>query len=443
MTAPLRVDFAFASYGIGGAERSMLRLMAHAHPGTFECRVIAPGPPNPALENAVRALGVPYHALSAGDAFGWRRLLRDDRPDVLYVFGRFRTVPWAALARSAGVRCVVAAERSAANRRSDRWASRLDRRLVTAYVANSEHAARNLRSIVGEDGPPVHVVVNGIEDRHLSVRDLAADETPSLLCVGNITPNKGQGVLLEAVRLLRSRYPTLRATLVGRDFTGGRFFREAEARGLGDTYRACGFVDDVRPYLARATVAVLPTLRREGMPTSLLEAMGAGVPVVASRVGGVSEIVEDGRTGLLVPPGDAQALARTIGLLLDDAALRRALARSARRYVLERHGMAAMVDGHRAAFESALARAEGRTAVEAPAPAVVAHVTTAATSLRYLLLSQLTTIRDEGYAVVGVSAPGTDAAVVEASGIAPRGGAHDPAPHPLRGRACRSSASTG
>ncbi|HEY7514757.1 MAG TPA: glycosyltransferase, partial [Vicinamibacteria bacterium] len=234
--------------------------------------------------------------------------------------------------------------------------------------------------------------------------------------VGNLTPNKGHVVLLEAVRLLRERYPSLSATLVGRDFTGGGLFLEAEKRGLGDTYVACGFVDDVRPYLARATVAVLPSLRREGMPTALLEAMGAGVPVVASRVGGVSEIVEDGRTGLLVPPGDAPALARTIGLLLDDPSLRRALARSARRYVLARHGMAAMVDGHRGAFAAALARASGARA-EALVPAVVAHVTTAATSLRYLLLSQLLALQDRGYTVVGVSAPGTDAAVVEASGI--------------------------
>src|SRR5262249_9717149 len=158
------------------------------------------------------------------------------------------------------VRAIVAAERSAASRRSDGWARRLDRGFVTAYVANSQCAAENIRAIVGDDGPPVFVVVNGIEDTHLSFRDVAADETPSLLCVGNITPNKGHGVLLEAVELLRPRYPKLRATLLGRDFTGGRFFREAEARGLGDTYVAEGFVDDVRPFLARATVAVLPSL---------------------------------------------------------------------------------------------------------------------------------------------------------------------------------------
>ena len=216
---------------------------------------------------------------------------------MLYVFGRFRTLVWAILGRLAGVRCIVAAERSAANRGSDRLARLLDRLLVTAYVANSEFAARNLRAIVGTSGPPVSVVPNGIELTGLPARLSPRSGPPSLLCVGNITANKGQGILLEAVRLLRDRYPGIRATLVGHDFTRGRFFAEARARGLDETYEAVGFSDDVGPYLARATLVVLPTLMREGMPTSLLEAMRAGVPVVASRVGGVRRSSRTGGPG--------------------------------------------------------------------------------------------------------------------------------------------------
>ena len=355
----LHVTFAFAALGIGGAERSMLRLMARAHPGTFTCRVIVAGPENPEFRDAASALGVPYHGVAHLDALSWYRLMRSERPHVLYVFGRFRTIAWAALARLAGVRCIVAAERSAANRRSDRLARKLDRAFVTAYVANSEFAARNLRRIVGADDPPVFVVPNGIEAASAVLPAADRDASPSLLCVGNITPNKGHGVLLAAVRLLRSRYPGLRATLVGRDFTNGRFFRQAEESGLADTYTAVGFAEDVRPHLARATLVVLPTLHREGMPTALLEAMCAGIPIVASRVGGVAEIVEDGTTGLLVTPGDAHDLAETIGRLLEDDAGRSRLAVNARRYVLERHGMSAMLDGHRAVFDWALARAGG------------------------------------------------------------------------------------
>ena len=407
----LRVAFVFASRGIGGAERSMLRLMAHAHPLTLDCQMIVPARENKHLREAAADAGVPYHALRPFDLPGLFRLLRAAPPDVLYVFGRFRTLLWILTARLAGVCCVVAAERSAANRASDRLARRLDRWLVTAYVANSEFAARNLRATVGPAGPPVRVVPNGVEAQGFLPRSPRSSGPESLLCVGNITANKGQGVLLEAIRLLRDRYPEIRAILVGHDFTAGRFFAEARARGLEDTYTAVGFSDDVGRHLAHATLAVLPTLKREGMPTSLLEAMRAGVPVVASRVGGVEEIVEDGRTGILVTPGDARGLAYAIDRLLADDVVRSRLARNARRSVLERHGMETMVEGHRAAFRHALA------AAPRGAPIKIAHVTTSAMSLRYLLLNQLGTLRASGYTVTGVSSPGEDVTTLHDHGL--------------------------
>jgi glycosyltransferase involved in cell wall biosynthesis len=399
----------------------MLRLMAHAHPNFFDCRVIERGAKNRWLREAVSALGIPYHEVPSWNVIAWHRLLQATRPDIVYMFGRFRTLPWAAGARWAGVRCILAAERSAADRRSDRWARRLDRALVSAYVTNSALAARNLREIVGEAGPAIFMVPNGIDGDTPLRQDDRIDAAPSLLCVGNITANKGQGVLLEAVRILRPRHPALRAILVGRDFTNGRFAREAEARGLADAYTAVGFLHDVGPYLRRATLLVLPTLHREGMPTSLLEAMRAGVPVVASRVGGVCEIVEDGSTGVLVTPGDAKALADAVDRLLKDPLTRARLAANARRRVLERHGISVMVSGHGVAFRESLQRAHapraGRGEAAHPGPATVAHVTTADISLRYLLLNQLEAIRARGYEVTGVSSPGPDVAGLEAAGL--------------------------
>jgi glycosyltransferase involved in cell wall biosynthesis len=242
--------------------------------------------------------------------------------------------------------------------------------------------------------------------------------------VGNLTPNKGQDVLLEAVRRLQPSHPGLRALLVGRDYTKGRFFREAAARGLGDTFDYAGFLDDLAPYLAKARVLVLPTRQREGMPTALLEGMLAGLAVVATRVGGVSEIVTHEHNGLLVPPNDPGALAAALDRVLRDHALRRALASTGRRHVLERHGIGAMVENHRRAFRSALARAASgrdtaaiRSAPLPGPPVKVAHVTTVALSLRYLLLDQLQAIQAGGHSVVAISAPGPDARVVEAHGI--------------------------
>jgi glycosyltransferase involved in cell wall biosynthesis len=415
MSAPLRVAFVFAARGIGGAERSMLRLMEQSHPDRLHCRVVVIGPENPELRQAAGVLGVPYHGLRAADMPGLLRVMRRHRPDLLYVFGRLRTIAWTLVARLAGVRCVVAAERSAADRRSDRLARGLDRFLVEAYVANSDYAARNLQRVLGSGAPPVFVVPNGIAGRRAGESVHPAPPTPSVVCIGNITPNKGQGVLLQAVRLLRARFPGLRAMLVGRDFTRGRFFAHADAEGLADTYEAVGFAEDVGPFLERATVVALPTLHREGMPTSLLEAMRAGVPVVASRVGGVSEVVQDGRTGLLVQPGDAPGLASALSRILEDDGLRARMGAAGRRYVQERHDVSVMVDGHLAAFHQAMARAGGR--YDRAARGGVAHVTTADVSLRYLLLNQLQAIRREGYAVTGISSPGPDVGSLASRGI--------------------------
>ena len=342
------------------------------------------------------------------------------------MFGRFRTLPWAAGARLAGVRCIVAAERSAANR----WSDRLGRRgstepLVTAYVTNSELAARNLRGDRGRGRAARSTWCRTASMATASsLARSVATAAPSLLCVGNITANKGQGVLLEAVRLLRPRHPGLRAMLVGRDFTDGRFAREAEARGLRRHVHGrrlprttCGLTCGGPPCV------VLPTLHREGMPTSLLEAMKAGVPVVASRVGGVSEIVEDGRdrrprdsrrcAGPRAAPWAACSRTRPRG---------RGSRPNARRWVLERHGMSVMVEGHRTAFRDSLLRAARAPnfpapPAEPPRPATVAHVTTADVSLRYLLQNQLEAIRERGYEVTGVSSPGPDVAALEAAGL--------------------------
>ena len=128
MSAPLRVTFAFASRGIGGAERSMLRLMAQAHPHRLRCRVIVCLPGQRGVPPGGRRAGVPYHGCSpARPAGGLAACCDATGPTSLYVFGRFRTLLWAARRAGAGVRCIVAAERSAANRWSDRLARRLDR----------------------------------------------------------------------------------------------------------------------------------------------------------------------------------------------------------------------------------------------------------------------------------------------------------------------------
>jgi glycosyltransferase involved in cell wall biosynthesis len=123
------------------------------------------------------------------------------------------------------------------------------------------------------------------------------------------------------------------------------------ARGVEDAFTFLGQRDDVAARLSEADIFVLPS-RTESLPNSVLEAMAAGLPVIASAVGGTPEIIDDGRTGLLSPAGDAHALAERISRVMRDAALGNDLARAARQEAEARFSFTRMV----AAFDSLYSR---------------------------------------------------------------------------------------
>lgn len=198
------------------------------------------------------------------------------------------------------------------------------------------------RALIAQGYPAWRTVTvhNGIEPRE-SVAPAALDPAPPgpvLLEVGRLCDVKGQGELIAALPLLG--HDDVSVLLAGDDIEAGGAYRKAlESRahelGVERRIRFLGYRDDVPALLAAADVLVLPSWV-EGLPLVVLEAMAAGLPVVASAVGGTPEVVVDGETGLLVPPRDAQALARALGELLADPARRRALGEAGRIRVRER-----------------------------------------------------------------------------------------------------------
>jgi glycosyltransferase involved in cell wall biosynthesis len=112
--------------------------------------------------------------------------------------------------------------------------------------------------------------------------------------------------------------------------------------GIASHVRLLGHREDVRDLLSLYDIFVLPSLS-EGMPLALLEAMGAGLPAIATRVGGIVEVLEDRKTGLLVPPEDGGALADTIMALLENRALAKELGEAARQVATTRYSLAGMV----------------------------------------------------------------------------------------------------
>ncbi|MGE0384293.1 MAG: glycosyltransferase family 4 protein [Gammaproteobacteria bacterium] len=188
--------------------------------------------------------------------------------------------------------------------------------------------------------PKIRVIPNGV-----AIGTSAAGGDPAqVLYVGRLAADKGVIHLLEAMR----RCPQAALTVVGDGPERPRL--EAAARGMVNV-RFAGRCDpdEVPAYMARAGMLVLPSLRNEGLPNVVLEAMAAGVPVIASRNAGIPDLISDRETGLLVEPGDADGLARGIGSLVADSGLRERIRANAHERV-GRYGWPAVV----AAIEDAL-----------------------------------------------------------------------------------------
>jgi glycosyltransferase involved in cell wall biosynthesis len=189
----------------------------------------------------------------------------------------------------------------------------------------------------------IHVVRCGVDLGTFEPRPHRAPEVPTFVCVASLRPYKGHDVLLDACRLLRDRGVGVRVLLVGDGELRRRLAARIATEGLRDVVDLLGAQphEAIPGILAGATAMVLPSVRArdgqmEGIPVALMEGMAAGVPVVATRLSGIPELVVDGETGLLVPERDPAALAAAMERLGGDAALGARLASAGRRAVQER-----------------------------------------------------------------------------------------------------------
>jgi glycosyltransferase involved in cell wall biosynthesis len=161
---------------------------------------------------------------------------------------------------------------------------------------------------------------------------LAGHEGPLVVCVARLKPEKALDTLVRAAAALRPRHPGLRVAIAGDGPEASGLRALSDELGVSGVVELLGARDDVGAVLAAADAFCLPS-RYEGLPLSLLEAMQAGLPCVATTVGGIPDVVEDGRDGLLVPPSDDAALIAALDRVLGDPALRARLGTAAAEHV--------------------------------------------------------------------------------------------------------------
>jgi glycosyltransferase involved in cell wall biosynthesis len=244
-----------------------------------------------------------------------------------------------------------------------KWHVRLDQlctRLSQTVIAVSGHTAGHLIDAENAPAEKVHVILNGIDFERVRVsgpdarerirREFRAENEYLLLIVARLHPEKGHHYLFQALLEIRRRASKPVRLLVAGNGIFDRVYRQqVRAIGCDDMVTFLGFRKDSPDLIAAADLLVLPSLA-EAFGLVLTEALYLGTPVVATRVGGIPEIVDDGIDGTLVPPADSEALARAIVELLENPEKRQRLAGAGQQKVLAKFRFEDMVRSYEAIY---------------------------------------------------------------------------------------------
>lgn len=359
----LRVLEVLATLKRAGAEQMAVSLASRLDRTRFDCTVVALYDPfEGGLEPVLHEHGIPARNLGKRRGFDPRiyprlaRLLREWRPNVIHTHSYIQRYVFPA-SIGCNARAIVHTVHNLAEKEVEpfgRLVHRIAYRGGVRAVAVSEEVARSFHAVYGF--PPCATIPNGIDTsayRRPEVRDrwrAAHGFTPEdtlIVSAARLEPQKNPLALIDAfARVARERTHLL----IAGDGSLRRACEEATSRrGLEDWIHLLGIRDDVPDLLAAADLFALAS-DWEGHPLSVMEAMAAGLPVVATGVGGVPELVRDGESGLLVPANDPQALASALKRLIDAPGERRAMGEAAALQA-ERFSVDAMVAAYAALFE--------------------------------------------------------------------------------------------
>jgi sugar transferase (PEP-CTERM/EpsH1 system associated) len=338
---------------IGGAQTALLGLLTGLDRGRFSPAVACLYNGDGLAAQRIRALDLPVTDLGMNAKWRWDalwrlyRLLRRERPSILHTWMFHANVLGRVLGRRAGVPIIITSRRNVniggtLREFLKRQTAGMDDRIIA--VCEIAREAEIKRAMMSPD--KVVTIYNGISaERFVDLDPQTAARTrqtfripveaPLLGSVGRLHPQKGFTDLLTAFAQIRERIPSVRLFLAGGGKSRADLEAQARSLGLSEAVTIAGVRADVPEVLAALDVFVLPS-RWEGMPNAVLEAMAAGLPVVATAVGGTPEAVVDGVTGLLVPPRDPGALVQAIEWVLRDPNLRRRMGQAGRKRV-EQH----------------------------------------------------------------------------------------------------------
>lgn len=357
-TGPLRIAIGIETLGLGGAEMVVFQLSEELRRRGHTVLAIGPGDRDGWLKQTFLRAGIPFAGYRLRNPIDWgcaehfAELLKANRIDVLHDHEFVTSVYGAAGARLAGVPHVISMHgnqqmtQKLQRRVALRWAIRHSAHTVAVSGDTQAHLVRSL----GVRQDEIAIIRNGIPDRPGDGRGVRrelglADDDLLVLAVGSLMKRKGHRILLEAMTLVDRvpRIPRWKVAIAGEGIERPVLEAYIAEHGLSDRAVLLGNRGDVPALQAAADIFTMPSLW-EGLPLAVLEAMFASNPVVATTASGIPEAITDGEHGLLVPGGDAPALAQAIARLLGDRDLRERLGARARAEAQSRFSITAMTD---------------------------------------------------------------------------------------------------
>jgi glycosyltransferase involved in cell wall biosynthesis len=357
---------------VGGTEAHVLELASRIDQSTFEV-VVCSLKPLGRLGRELCARGIRVVTLNGAGKFDvrvlgrLRRVLLTERPDVIQAFLFWANIAARLLSRLV-IRCSVISSyhdevvpEGWFNRMIDRATMKWTKYIVCCSAA----VQTSVRQRIGGTQEQCVVIPFGVDaDRFCDVAGMLEDTIvleSGLPVIGSVCrlvePKKGIKYLLEAVAQLEQEAgkPVCQVLLVGEGPARQSIRTLSERLGISPRVSFLGVRRDIPEILSLMNIFLLPSLY-EGFGIAILEAMAAGKPVVATTVGGIPEFVIPGQSGLLVPPGDALALARAIKQLLDEPEKARAMGSQGQKHVRQHYSIGSMVRRHEQLYELCLSK---------------------------------------------------------------------------------------
>lgn len=368
------IVYVIDNMGLGGTELNAVRTAERLDRTRFEVRVVCLGQDGPLTER-YRELGVPVVNMPIQSFYGWSMLrsglrfvkyVRQSRADVLHAHDVYSNIFVAVWARLAGAKVVIASRRwwnSLPNRKL-RVGNRIAFARSNAVLANSQQVARTVID-EGVAEERVWTITNFADDaafgapsvnERMSRRDSwgVPHDAVVIGCVARFHPVKDHVTLVHAFARLRARHQEVFLVLVGDGPTRQQVEALVHELGLAKAVHFTGELHGTSNHHRGFDISVLAS-RSEGFPNSLVEAMAAGNPVVATAVGGSVDAVLNESTGLLVPPGDVDALTGALERLVADRGLRRTFGEEALRRARQLYGATHVLSELETMYERLLA----------------------------------------------------------------------------------------